>query len=192
MAKKTNNTKELIGAKCFSRNGLTVSGDMEIVFFIVQPSNVSVLSDTSIGIKVSNLMQLLSAQPDIEIICSDARESFEANKLYLNERIGKEENRKIVQLLKKDNIFLDNIQLQMSTSREFMFAVRVRGGSDEQSFASLNRMEKAISGQGFDCKRADKNDIKRFLTRYFGWNVPDEYIDDIDGAKTVKKWVIPD
>lgn len=122
---KINNTRELIGAENFSRNGITVCGGTEIVYFIVQPSNISVLSDTSIGIKISYLTQLLSVQPDIEIICSDARESFEANKQYLAERIEKEENRAVTALLKKDRTFLDNIQLQMSTAREFMFAVRV-------------------------------------------------------------------
>lgn len=80
----------------------------------------------------------------------------------------------------------------MSTAREFMFAVRVRDGSDEQTFASLNRVEKTITGEGFECKRASIDEIKRFLTRYFGWNVPDENIDDSDGERTVRKWVLPD
>ena len=192
MSKKTNSTKELIGARSFGRNGLVTNKNNEIVYFIIKPSNISVLSDVSIGIKVTNLMHLLSAQPNIEMICSDARESFEANKQYLDKRIGEEENRKVVGLLKVDKAFLDNIQLQMSTAREFMFAVRVRDGSEEQNFASLNRVEKAITGEGFDCKRATVDDIKRFLTRYFGWNVPDENIDDSDGERAVRKWVLPD
>lgn len=192
MSKKTNSTKELIGARSFGRNGLVTNKNNEIVYFIIKPSNISVLSDISIGIKVTNLMHLLSAQPNIEMICSDARESFEANKQYLDERIGEEENRKIAGLLKADKAFLDNIQLQMSTAREFMFAVRVRDGSEEQNFASLNRVEKAITGEGFECKRANADDIKRFLTRYFGWNVPDENIDDSDGERAVRKWVLPD
>lgn len=191
MSKKTNSTKELIGARSFGRNGLVTNKNNEIVYFIIKPSNISVLSDVSIGIKVTNLMHLLSAQPNIEMICSDARESFEANKQYLDERIG-EEDRKVVGLLKADKAFLDNIQLQMSTAREFMFAVRVRDGSEEQNFASLNRVEKAITGEGFECKRANVDDIKRFLTRYFGWNVPDENIDDSDGERAVRKWVLPD
>lgn len=189
---KTNSTKELIGAKSFGRNGLMTDRNNEIVYFIIKPSNISVLSDISIGIKVTNLMHLLSAQPNIEMICSDACESFEANKEYLNKRIGEEENRKVVGLLKADKAFLDNIQLQMSTAREFMFAVRVRDGSEEQNFASLSRVEKAITGEGFECKRATVDDIKRFLTRYFGWNVPDENIDDSDGDRAVRKWVLPD
>ena len=104
-------------------------------------------------------MQLLSVQPDIEIICSDARESFEANKVYLAERMQTEDNRKVALLLRADMASLDNIQLQMSTAREFMFAVRVRGGSNEQSFAALNRLEKQITAQGFECKHATMKDI---------------------------------
>ncbi len=183
MAKKTNSTKNLVGARGFTRNGIAVSGGSEIVYFIVHPSNISVMSDANVGMKITALTHLLSGQPELEILCVDARESFEANKLYLDERMKKEENRKILRLLSADKTFLDNIQLQMSTAREFMFAIRVRGGSEEQNFASLNRIERQIIGHGFECKRANKNDIKRFLTRYFGWNVPDEYIDDFDGAR---------
>ena len=192
MSKKTNSTKDLIGIKSFGRNGIVINKNTEIIYFIVKPSNISVLSDISIDMKVTNLMHLLSAQPNIEMICSDARESFEANKEYVGKRIGEEENKKIVGLLKADKTFLDSIQLQMSTAREFMFAVRVRDGSDEQNFASLNRVEKAITGEGFECKRASVEDIKRFLTRYFGWCVPDENIDDSDGERIVRKWVLPD
>ena len=90
MSKKTNSTKDLIGAKSFGRNGVVTNKNTEIVYFIIKPSNISVLSDVSIGVKVTNLMHLLSAQPNIEMICSDARESFEANKEYLSERIGNE------------------------------------------------------------------------------------------------------
>ena len=192
MPKKTISTRELIGARSFGRNGIVTNKGTEIVYFIIKPSNISVLSDISIGIKITNLMHLLSAQPNIEMICSDARESFEANKEYLSERIEEEENRKVVSLLKTDKAFLDNIQLQMSTSREFMFAVRVRDGSDEQNFAALNRVEKTITGEGFECKKATGEDIKRFITRYFGWNIPEENIDDSDGERTVRKWILPD
>lgn len=40
-------------------------------------------------------------------------------------------------------------------------------------------------------KRADKDDIKRFLSRYFGHMVEDS-IDDVDGERMIKKWIIPD
>ena len=102
-------------------------------------------------------MQLLSVQPDIEIICSDARENFEQNKLSLARKAEKEDNLKVQLLLRRDIKFLDDIQLQMSTAREFMFAYRVSRAT-EQSFAELNRLEKQINEQGFDCKRARRTE----------------------------------
>lgn len=112
------------------------------------------------------------------------------NKLSLARRAEKETNLKVQLLLRKDMKFLDDIQLQMSTAREFMFACRVKNAND-QSFATLNRLEKQINDQGFDCRRATKDDIKRILSRYFG-HMTEDAIDDVDGERMIKKWIIPD
>ena len=190
MAKKKQSTSDLVGISNFSRNGLQTYQHGEIVYFMVQPTNISVLSETNISIKINHLMQLLSVQPDIEIICSDARENFEQNKLSLARKAEKEDNLKVQLLLRRDIRFLDDIQLQMSTAREFMIAYRVSNAT-EQSFAELNRLEKQINEQGFDCKRASKDDIKRFLSRYFG-HVVEDTPDDVDGERMIRKWIIPD
>lgn len=192
MKKGNISTQELLGVKSFSRNGIQTDGHGELVYFMITPTNISVLSRVSIGQKVHHLMQLLSAQPDIEIVCTDARENFDDNKLYLDDRTENEPNKKVRDLLLRDKAFLDDIQLQMSTAREFLFVVRLRNESDEQSFANLNRIEKLINEQGFDCKRAERDDVKRILARYFGVGQTDAPIDDTDGETVVQKWVIPD
>ena len=191
--KKTNmSTQSLLGVKGFSRNGIQTNGHGEIVFYLVTPTNISVLSRVAVAQKVKHLMTLLTAQPDIEIVCIDARENFDDNKVYLDERYNDEPNGKIRELLLKDKTFLDNIQVQMSTSREFLFIVRLRNESDEQSFSLLNRIEKCINEQGFNCRRADKDDTKRVLARYFGIKTADTVIDDNDGDTAAAKWIIPD
>ena len=191
--KKTNmSTQALLGVKGFSRNGIQTNGHGEIVFYLVTPTNISVLSRVTVAQKVKHLMTLLTAQPDIEIVCIDARENFDDNKVYLDERYNDEPNGKIRELLLKDKTFLDDIQVQMSTAREFLFVVRLRNESDEQSFSLLNRIEKCINEQGFNCRRADKDDTKRVLARYFGIKTADTVIDDNDGDTAIKKWIIPD
>ena len=192
MKKGNISTQELLGVKSFSRNGIQKDGHGELVYFMITPTNISVLSRVSIGQKVHHLMQLLSAQPDIEIVCTDARENFDDNKLYLDDRAENEPNKKVRDLLLRDKAFLDDIQLQMSTAREFLFVVRLRNESDEQSFANLNRIEKLINEQGFDCKRAERDDVKRILARYFGVGQTDAPIDDTDGETVIQKWIIPD
>ena len=192
MKKSNISTQELLGVKSFSRNGIQTDGHGELVYFMITPTNISVLSRVSIGQKVHHLMQLLSAQPDIELVCTDARENFDDNKLHLDDRAENEPNKKVRDLILRDKAFLDDIQLQMSTAREFLFVVRLRNESDEQSFANLNRIEKLINEQGFDCKRAERDDVKRILARYFGVGQTDAPIDDTDGETVVRKWVIPD
>ena len=185
-------TQALLGVKGFSRNGIQTNGHGEIVFYLVSPTNISVLSRVAVALKVKHLMTLLSAQPDLEIVCIDARENFDDNKLYLDERFNDEPNGKIRELLLKDKTFLDDIQVQMSTAREFLFLVRLRNESDEESFSRLNRIEKCINEQGFNCRRADKDDTKRVIARYFGVRTADDLIEDHDGDKATEKWVIPD
>ena len=185
-------TQALLGVKGFSRNGIQTNGHGEIVFYMVSPTNISVLSRAAVAQKVKHLMTLLSTQPDLEIVCIDARENFDDNKLYLDDRFNDEPNGKIRELLLKDKTFLDDIQVQMSTAREFLFLVRLRNESDEESFSRLNRIEKCINEQGFNCRRADKDDTKRVISRYFGVKTTDNVIDDHDGDKAAEKWIIPD
>ena len=192
MKKGNLSTQAMLGVKSFSRNGIQTNGYGEIVYFLVKPTNISVLSRVSVGQKVKQLMQLLTVQPDIEIICLDARENFDDNKLYLDARLEDEANALIRELLERDKVFLDEIQVQMSTAREFLFAVRMRNESDEQSFSTLNRIEKSINEQGFDCNRAEKDDVKRILSRYFGINTDETQLDDHDGDTAMEKWFIPD
>ena len=185
-------TQQLIGVKSFSRNGLQTDGHGELVFYLVRPTNISVLSQTSIAIKVRHLMQLLTAQPDIDICCLDDCECFDGNKEYLQRRIDEEKNPKIRALLDRDIKFLDSIQLQMSTARQFMFVVRLRNESEEQSFANLNRIEKAINEQGFDARKARKSEIKRILSVYLGRTMVTDELPDTDGEVVAQKWIIPD
>ena len=192
MKKGKLSTRQMLGVKSFSRNGVLTEGYGEIVYFLIKPTNISVLSRASVGQKVKQLMQLLTVQPDMEIICLDARENFDDNKLYLDARQQQETNPCIRDLLERDKVFLDEIQVQMSTAREFLFAVRVRSGAEEQAFSTLNRIEKSITEQGFDCTRAQKEDVKRILSRYFGVNTDETQLDDHDGDTAIGKWFIPD
>ena len=183
-AKKEKSTQQLIGIQAFNQLGLkTAKGDLG--FFIISPTNISVLSKTSIETKIHRLMTLISAIPDIEICCLDACESFDDNKVNLKQRIKEELNPKVRALLQKDLEFLDGVQFEMSTARKFLFIARMRKESEEQSFANINRMEKAIAEQGFEVRRASKNDIKHFLTVYFGSGTVGEELDDIDGERWV-------
>lgn len=175
-----NTVQELIGIETFSKRGLKTKNG-ELVYFVISPTNISVLSNENIQTKIWHLMQVLSAQPNIEITCLDSCERFDDNKIFMLERLGKESNQLVKNCLEKDIDYLDNIQIEMSTARQFMFSVRFRREKEEQLFNQVNRVEKAIAEQGFEVKRMDKDDIKRFLAIYFGASMQGELIPDIDG-----------
>lgn len=179
---KTRSVQDLIGVKRFTKYGLATD-KYELLFYQVSPTNISVLSKDAITTKIRQLMLTLSAKPDLEFVCTDASECFDNNKVYLAERIDEEPNPLIRSLLAKDREFLDNIQLEMATARQFAFIVRCRNMKSEQVFAEMNRVEKAIYDQGFDVKRMSKEDIKRFLAIYFDASFAGDQMPDIDGAQ---------
>lgn len=178
--KNKNSVQELIGIQTFSKRGLKTDKG-ELVYFLVAPTNISVLSKENITVKTWHLMQVLSGQPDIEISCIDSCERFDDNKSNMLERLSTEQNQAVKDCLKKDIDYLDNIQIEMSTARQFMFSVRFRKEKDEQVFNQINRIEKLIAEQGFEVRRMSKDDIKRFLAIYFGASMQGELIPDIDG-----------
>lgn len=155
----------------------------ELLFYLVSPTNISVLSYVNIEIKIRHLMMVLSSLPDIEITCTDSSECFDDNKAYLHERLEYEQNPKVRKLIKKDIEFLDNVQVEMATARQFLFTARIKASKDKQVFDTANRVEKIISEQGFEVRRMRKADIKRFLALYFEASMNGEQMPDIDGEQ---------
>lgn len=178
--KKKNSVQELIGIDTFSKKGLKTRNG-ELVFFSISPTNISVLSKENIQTKIWHLMMVLSAQPNIEITCLDSCERFDDNKSFMVDRLADETNPLVKKCLEKDIDYLENIQIEMSTARQFMFVIRFKREKEEQVFTQVNRVEKAIAEQGFEVKRMSKDDIKRFLAIYFGASMQGELIPDIDG-----------
>lgn len=180
--KKGRSVQDLIGIKTFTKYGLATNKG-ELLFYLVSPTNISVLSHTNIEIKIRHLMMVLSAIPDIEITCTDSSECFDDNKSYLSGRLSEEQNPKVQKIIKKDIGFLDQIQMEMATARQFLFIARLKDRKDQQTFEAANRIEKTISEQGFEVRRMRKSDIKRFLALYFEASMNGEQMPDMDGEQ---------
>lgn len=103
------------------------------------------------------------------------------------ERLSKETNEEVKKRLTEEIDYLDNIQLEMSTARQFMFSVCFRKEKEEQIFNQVNKVEKAIAEQGFEVRRMKKEDIKRFLAIYFGASMQGELIPDVDGGDCIEE-----
>ena len=184
--RKGKSTQYLIGIKTFTKNGLKVGKD-ELVFFMVQPTNISVLSHINIEIKIRHLMMILSAVPDIEITCTDSCECFDTNKSYIKDRIEEESNEKVRKILNKDLKFLDSIQTETSTARQFLFIARCKSAKSENVLQKANRVEKIIADQGFEVTRMSKGDIKRFLAIYFDASMNGDLMPDYDGEQYISE-----
>ena len=182
--RKGRSIQELIGIKSFSRYGL-LTNKGELLFFLIAPTNISVMSRLAIDIKINHLYMLLSTNPELEIICSDSAECFDDNKAYLQKRMEDEKNLNVKSIIEKDIKFLDDIQIEMSTARQFFLTVRCKQKKPEQILHIRNEIEKAIYNEGFEVHRMNKKDIKRFLALYFDASMNGELISDVDGEQFI-------
>lgn len=180
--KRGRSIQDFIGIRTFTKYGISTDKG-ELLFFLVSPTNISVLSSVNIEIKIRHLMMVLSAIPNIEITCTDSCECFDDNKSYLKDRLAEEINPKIRKIIKKDKESLDTIQTEMATARQFLFIGRCKSMKPEQVFQNVNRIEKVISEQGFEVQRMKKNDIKRFLAIYFEAGMNGDQMPDVDGEQ---------
>ena len=158
-----------------------LAADSTEILVGVEPTNISVLSAANIDVKIHHLMMLLSTIPDLEILALDSCECFDSNKMYVKKRLQTEKNEAVRKLLQADFDFLDEIQLEMSSARQFVFALRFKREKDEQIFNTINRVDKAISEHGFAARRMSKPEIKRMLALFFGTSISGEEIPDIEG-----------
>lgn len=181
--KKGNSTRALLGLEGFTNYGIQTAGG-ELAVFLVQPTNISVLSHANVEIKIRHLLMVLSAHPGLEISCLDSCERFDDNKRFIKRRMQEEENPAIRRVLEQEIGYLESKQIEMSTARQFLFVLRfTKGEKPEQVFQAVNLTEKTISEQGFEVRRMDKDDIKRVLGLYFETSMTGEDVEDVDGSR---------
>jgi len=181
-------TRQLINAKSIDETGVETYKKEYLVYFLIKPLNIAVLSETNIRSRVLSLMNILKEVEAAEIACINSRETFEENKLYLKQRIAEENNPHVRELLQKDEAFLDRIQIQTASAREFLIMLRFRDRDVDTSEVriSISRIEKMLKEQGFMAKLASKEDIKRIFAVYFVQNLTQVYFDDYNGERWVK------
>lgn len=180
---KQESTREFTGVESINDKSLTtVRG--ELTFFNIRPANLSTLSEESIRAKIYALMTVLRGVAEVEMLCVNSRENFDGNKSQLRTRIENEDNPAIRRLLEQDIEFLDRVQAQTATAREFFIALRQQKDA-QGSEVQISRVEKSLSDQGFAVKRADKSDLKKLLAVYFEQNVTTDRFENFDGERWI-------
>ena len=178
-------SRQLMGIRQLTDHGAKTAGG-ELVFFMVRPDNLSVLSGEGIRGRVKRLTDLLCAAQEVRLLALDSRESFRRNKDWYRQRLEQEELPAIRRLLEQDSKHLDRIQVLMASSREFYIIIRLRSEKETDVFPYLSRIEQSINDNGFTTRRASEQDLKRMLGVYFEQNVTTEKFEDHDGDR----WVI--
>ena len=184
-AREKASTRQLMGIEGINGHSLATPHG-ELVFFMIKPTNISVLSESSVGARIYALMNVLKGIAEIEMLCLNSRENFEDNKSYLKARMDAEQNPVIRKLLAQDQTALDRMQVQMATAREFLIIIRLRNEKERDVQPYLSRIEKSLKDQGFTVRKAGESNIKRLLGVYYEQNVTTEQYEDYDG----ERWVI--
>ncbi len=182
-SRKKESTRRFINTKDITDYGLSTYKGGELVYLIIKPVNLVVLSKSSIEHKIQNLVVVFKEIEELEIVCLSSRESFDDNKAYLQKRLEEETNPIIRKLLEKELSFFDRIQIQTASAREFLVVLRFRTDKEKEIYQTTNRVLKLLSEQGFNARLGLKADIKRILAVYFIQNVTQVYFEDFNGLR---------
>lgn len=184
-ARQQQDTRQLIGIREITENGL-LTDHGELVFFSIEPTNLSVHSPESVGSRIYALMIVLKGMAEIEMLALNSKESFEDNKRHYRQLREQELLPVISKLLELDTVGLDRLQVQMATAREFFVIVRLRREKDSDVQPFLSRIQKNLEDQGFKTRLANAEERKRMLGVYLEQNATTEKYEDFDG----ERWII--
>ncbi len=179
-------TQQLMGIDRLTDHGVKTPRG-ELVYFLIRPDNLSVLSAEVIRSRVRALMELLGGIDTARLLALDSRESFQQNKLRYQERLEREDNPAVRELLRQDMAHLDAIQTTTASAREFAIAYALERQSNENTEALLSRMAKDIRDRGFHVQIAMGQDIQRLLAVYYQQDVTTEFFEQYDGEMAVNK-----
>ena len=96
--RKEGTTQELLGIKELLEYGVRTYRKEELAYFLIRPSNLSVLSEESLSARIYGLMTVLKGITEIEMMCLNSRENFEDNNRCLKERMEEESNQAVRKL----------------------------------------------------------------------------------------------
>ena len=176
------NTRQLMGIDQLTEHGAKTAGG-ELVFFLIRPDNLSVLSGEDIRGRIRALTDLLRGTQEVRILALDSRESFQRNKDWYRQRLEREDMPAIRELLRRDAAHLDEIQATTASAREFALVYRLdpREGGAETS--RLRQTEQGLRDLGFQARLASEQDIKRLLAVYYQQDVTTEWFEGYDGER---------
>ena len=172
-------TRQLMGVTRLTEHG-AVCGRDELLFYLLRPDNLSILSPKGIRGRVRALTGLLQGMASLELLALDSKESFQDNRQFYRQRLEAEDMPAIRELLVQDRQHLDSVQTTMASSREFCFVLRRRKTDGAMNYASL---EQQFRDCGFVVQRAEGQRLLELLAIYFEQDATHEVFSFVDGAQ---------
>ena len=96
-------TRQLMGITRLTEHGAVCSRD-ELLFYLLRPDNLSILSPEGIRGRVRALTGLLQGMTSLELLALDSRESFLKNKQYYQRRLEEEPEPALRELLRQNHV----------------------------------------------------------------------------------------
>lgn len=179
---KKDNTRQLLDLAAVEDCCLISYADTKTAFLIVSPVNLNVVSKGVIQTLVGNLAKAIGQIGTVEFLCVNSAQDYETNKRYLHRRMALEQNDTLREVDRMDIEFLDDIQVQMATSREFLIVLRFQAReSVQQVMTVLEKARKIMAESEFNVQIANKAQIKKILAIYFEQNIYANDMQNFDG-----------
>lgn len=178
-------TRQLMGIDRLTGHGVSTPHG-ELVYFLIRPDNLSVLSPEVTRGRIQSLMELLRATDQARLLALDSSESFSMPKIYYQQRLEQETNPAIRALLELDKKHLDSIQTTTASAREFLVCYTLDRKNGENTDTRLAQMAKDIRDRGFHVRAVEEQDVMRMFAVYYAQDVTTEHFDVFDGESVVR------
>lgn len=179
--------RQLMGIDQLTDHGVKTANG-ELVFYCIQPDNLSVLPTEEVRERVLALSNLLRTTGEMILLALDSRESFQHNQLWYRQRLEEETVPALRQLLRQDMAHLNEIQSTSASSREFALVFRLDNKTANDPI-QLSQIAKRIHGFGFQVRLAQEQDIKRILAVHYQQDVVTDHFPEFDGEQEVEQLV---
>lgn len=179
--------RQLMGIDRLTDHGAKTANG-ELVFYCIQPDNLSVLPTEEVRERVLALGNLLRTTGEMTLLALDSRESFQHNQLWYRQRLEEETVPALRQLLRQDMAYLNEIQSTSASSREFALVFQLDEKTANDSIL-LSQIAKRIHGFGFQVRLAQEQDVKRILAVYYQQDVVTDHFPEFDGEQEVEQLV---
>ena len=178
-------TRQLLGISSISSKGIERNDGDIIIYYQIQPTNLSVLSSEIIKNKVYELLDLIRENKQLEITCLDSRESFKENKIFLKQRINAETNPKLKELLREDLVAIENESLDTNGKRTFLIGLRFVAGQLRDLDSILARFNSLALSNGLQLHQLSQQETMTLMAVWFKQDVTTEYFENMDGRRFI-------